>query len=97
MPSTKYGATFAARRDVVSVTIPHLEVLTLTSCVARLFNDPILSDIKIRQIYKGETKEYFAHKAILSAHSKWFMRAFTGRFKVEGLLSHNQGANADNE
>ncbi|KAI4710018.1 hypothetical protein J4E89_005250 [Alternaria sp. Ai002NY15] len=46
-----------------------------------LFNDPILSDIKIRQIYKGETKEYFAHKAILSAHSKWFMRAFTGRFK----------------
>ncbi|CAG5161995.1 uncharacterized protein ALTATR162_LOCUS6138 [Alternaria atra] len=46
-----------------------------------LFNDPILSDVKIRQIYKGKTKEYFAHKANLSAHSKWFLKAFTGNFK----------------
>ncbi|KAL1798859.1 hypothetical protein ACET3X_002896 [Alternaria dauci] len=46
-----------------------------------LFNDPTLSDVKIRQVYKGQTKEYFAHKAILCAHSKWFLKAFTGNFK----------------
>lgn len=48
----------------------------------RLFNDSLLSDVKIRQIYNGGTREYFAHKAVLCAHSKWFLNACTGRFKV---------------
>ncbi|KAI4934749.1 hypothetical protein J4E85_002607 [Alternaria conjuncta] len=46
-----------------------------------LYNDPTFSDIKIRQIYKGKVKEYSAHKAVLCAHSGWFMAALTGRFK----------------
>ncbi|KAI4608030.1 hypothetical protein J4E83_009213 [Alternaria metachromatica] len=46
-----------------------------------LYNDPTFSDIKIRQIYKGKVKEYAAHKAVLCAHSGWFMAALTGRFK----------------
>ncbi|KAI4921243.1 uncharacterized protein J4E92_008232 [Alternaria infectoria] len=46
-----------------------------------LYNDPTFSDIKIRQIYKGQVKEYEAHKAVLCAHSGWFMAALTGRFK----------------
>ncbi|CAN9203102.1 unnamed protein product [Alternaria sp. RS040] len=46
-----------------------------------LFNNPTLSDVKIRQIYKGKVTEYFAHKAVLCAHSKWFLKAFTGKFK----------------
>ena len=54
----------------------------LTCPVLRLYNDPTFSDIKIRQIYKGQVKEYAAHKAVLCAHSGWFMAALTGRFKV---------------
>ncbi|KAI4639676.1 hypothetical protein J4E93_009030 [Alternaria ventricosa] len=46
-----------------------------------LYNDPTFSDIEIRQIYKGQVKEYDAHKAVLCAHSGWFMAALTGRFK----------------
>jgi hypothetical protein len=37
-----------------------------------LFNNAMLSDITIRQIYNGETKDY----------SKWFLKAFTGDFKA---------------
>ncbi|KAF2123119.1 BTB/POZ protein [Lophiotrema nucula] len=46
-----------------------------------LFNDPTFSDITIHQIYKGETRKYAAHKAILSMRSDYFKRAFTGNFK----------------
>jgi hypothetical protein len=46
-----------------------------------LFNNPRLSDIKIKQIYKGVTREYYAHKAVLSCQSAFFMNAFTGHFK----------------
>jgi hypothetical protein len=47
-----------------------------------LFNDPLLSDVKIKQIHDGKTREYFAHKAILSAQAPYFLKAFTGEFKV---------------
>jgi hypothetical protein len=47
-----------------------------------LFNNAMLSDITIRQIYNGETKDYYAHKAVLCTHSKWFLKAFTGDFKA---------------
>ncbi|KAI4676464.1 uncharacterized protein J4E88_007382 [Alternaria novae-zelandiae] len=51
-----------------------------TAARRTLYNDPTFSDIKIRQIYKGQVKEYVAHKAVLCAHSGWFMAALTGRF-----------------
>lgn len=50
--------------------------------LSRLFNNPALSDVKIKQIYNGKTREYFAHKAILCKESEYFMNAFTGNFKV---------------
>ncbi|KAF1835572.1 hypothetical protein BDW02DRAFT_597198 [Decorospora gaudefroyi] len=46
-----------------------------------LYNSPTFSDIKIRQIHKGKVTEYAAHKAVLCAHSGWFMAALTGHFK----------------
>lgn len=52
----------------------------------RLFNDPTLSDVKIKQTYRGKTREYFAHKATLCGQSGYFMRAFTGGFKVSSRL-----------
>ncbi|KAF2658636.1 hypothetical protein K491DRAFT_713350 [Lophiostoma macrostomum CBS 122681] len=48
---------------------------------ASLFNNPVLSDMKLLQVYKGETKEYHVHKQILSCQSRYFMNAFTGNFK----------------
>jgi hypothetical protein len=50
--------------------------------LSRLFNNPALSDIKIRQISNGKAREYSAHKAILCNESDYFMNAFTGKFKV---------------
>jgi hypothetical protein len=38
--------------------------------------------VKIKQIYNGETREYYGHKAILCFQSGYFMKAFTGHFKV---------------
>jgi hypothetical protein len=52
----------------------------------RLFNNPLLSDITIRQTCNGVTKMYHAHRPILASHSDWFMRAFTGNFKVPDLF-----------
>lgn len=52
--------------------------LTLT----RFFNNPSLSDVVIKQIYNGETREYYAHKAVLCMNSEYFIRAFTGEFMV---------------
>jgi hypothetical protein len=50
--------------------------------LSRLFNNPVLSDVKIKQISNGRTQEYFAHRAILCNDSDYFMKAFTGNFKV---------------
>ncbi|KAF1359837.1 hypothetical protein EJ07DRAFT_42167, partial [Lizonia empirigonia] len=46
-----------------------------------LFNSPTLSDVTIKQITKGETREYHAHKAVLCMESRYFLKAFTGNFK----------------
>ncbi|KAJ4351246.1 uncharacterized protein N0V89_006585 [Didymosphaeria variabile] len=46
-----------------------------------LFNNPTLSDVKIKQIYEGKVREYHAHKQILARGSKFFLNAFTGNFK----------------
>jgi hypothetical protein len=50
--------------------------------LSRLFNNPVLSDFKIKQVYEGMTREYYAHKAVLCGQSKYFMNAFTGNFMV---------------
>ncbi|KAJ8108593.1 hypothetical protein OPT61_g8068 [Boeremia exigua] len=49
---------------------------------AKLFNNSSLSDVTIKQIsVNGQVREYHAHKAILSAESSYFLKAFTGNFK----------------
>lgn len=58
-----------------------------TNFCHRLYNNPLLSDIKIRQVSKnGQVREYHAHKAILSADSRFFYKAFTGNFRVSARL-----------
>ena len=52
----------------------------------RLFNNYALSDITLKQINKDTTREYYAHRAILCKESGFFLKAFTGTFKVG--LSH---------
>ena len=59
--------------------------LTLTQH-DRLFDQPTLSDVKIAQTINSSTREYYAHKAILCSQSKYFMKAFTGNFKVRSQL-----------
>ncbi|KAI4938792.1 uncharacterized protein J4E92_000073 [Alternaria infectoria] len=53
-----------------------------------LFNNPALSDVKIKQIHEGHTREYYAHKAVLCLESDYFLNAFTGNFKEasEGIM-----------
>ncbi|KAF2658688.1 hypothetical protein K491DRAFT_562333, partial [Lophiostoma macrostomum CBS 122681] len=46
-----------------------------------LFNNPLFSDVTIRQIYRSKVKEYHAHKAILCFHSTWFLKELTGKYK----------------
>jgi hypothetical protein len=53
-----------------------------------LFNNPLFSDITIKQTWKGASKEYYAHKAILSINSRWFHNAFTGNFAVRTSIHH---------
>ncbi|KAI4638712.1 hypothetical protein J4E93_009740 [Alternaria ventricosa] len=55
---------------------------------AKLFNNPALSDVKIKQIHEGHTREYYAHKAVLCLESNYFLNAFTGNFKEssEGIM-----------
>jgi hypothetical protein len=47
-----------------------------------LFNNLKLSDVTIKQIYNGETREYYAHKAVLCMTSECFLGMFMGDFKV---------------
>ncbi|KAF2269737.1 hypothetical protein CC78DRAFT_539669 [Lojkania enalia] len=51
------------------------------SFALRLFNDPTRSDVKIRQVYNGQAREYIAHRQILCGQSRFFKNAFTGNFK----------------
>ncbi|KAF1835599.1 hypothetical protein BDW02DRAFT_578695 [Decorospora gaudefroyi] len=57
----------------------------MTDLTARLaanfFNNPNLSDVKIRQVSNGKAREYYAHKAVLCMGSGYFVNAFTGGFK----------------
>ncbi|KAL1799399.1 hypothetical protein ACET3X_003436 [Alternaria dauci] len=46
-----------------------------------LFNNPALSDVTIKQVYKGQRREYYAHKTILCLESGYFFNAFTGGFR----------------
>ncbi|KAE8833852.1 hypothetical protein PTNB85_03775 [Pyrenophora teres f. teres] len=46
-----------------------------------LFNDFTFSDIKIRQICNGKTKEYYSHRVILCRRSAYFRKALMGSFK----------------
>ncbi|KAF3009939.1 hypothetical protein E8E13_011083 [Curvularia kusanoi] len=47
-----------------------------------LFNNPLFSDVKIKQVCDGKVREYYAHKAILCAKNQYFLKLFTGDFKV---------------
>jgi hypothetical protein len=47
-----------------------------------LFNDPLFSDVKIIQICGEKQVEYYGHRAILSANSRWFYNAFKGPYAV---------------
>jgi hypothetical protein len=55
-------------------------VVTLTSC--RLFNNPALSDAKIKQVYNDSIRECYAHKAVLHMESEHFLNMFTSNSKV---------------
>lgn len=56
--------------------------------VDSLFNNSFLSDITIRQVCDDSSKDYYAHKAVLCAHSEYFMRMFSGNFKVTATLHY---------
>ncbi|KZM22069.1 uncharacterized protein EKO05_0007858 [Ascochyta rabiei] len=49
---------------------------------AQLFNDPAFSDVKIKHVYNGKVREYFAHRAVLCLESRYFLKMFKGSFKV---------------
>ncbi|KAF1965185.1 hypothetical protein BU23DRAFT_575084 [Bimuria novae-zelandiae CBS 107.79] len=51
---------------------------TASTTSTGMFDNPLFSDIKIRQTRDGVTKEYHAHKAVLCAVSPWFLGLFTG-------------------
>ena len=51
-----------------------------------MFNNPTLSDVKIKQVYEGKMREYHAHKAVLCLESGYFLNAFTGGFRVRKRL-----------
>ena len=60
----------------------------LTNSCHRLFNNPLLSDVKIKQVSKnGHVREYYAHKAVLGADSHFFYKAFTGNFRVSAYAA----------
>jgi hypothetical protein len=52
-----------------------------------MFNNAFLSDVTIHQVSSDKLTEYHAHKAVLCAHSNYFMRMFTSNFKVS--LTHD--------
>ena len=60
----------------------------LTNSCRRLYNNPLLSDVKIKQVSKnGQIREYHAHKAVLGADSHFFYKAFTGNFRVSACAA----------
>jgi hypothetical protein len=81
----QYGDRAKAFHANVSAILRFVLMTLLLRSYCSLFNDPLLSDVKIKQIHNGKTREYFAHKAILSAQSSYFLKAFTGSFKVSQI------------
>lgn len=67
--------------------------LSMQLTLARFFNNPTLSDVVIKQTYNGETREYYAHKAVLCMNSEYFLRAFTGDFMVRDADTTSQSSN----
>jgi hypothetical protein len=61
---------------------------TDSSLFRSLFNNPILSDVKIKLHYKDTVCEYHAHKAVLASGSQFFLNAFTGLFIVRDARSN---------
>jgi hypothetical protein len=60
----------------------------LTSPSHRLFNNPLLSDVNLKQVSKGgKVREYHAHKAVLGGDSRYFYKAFTGNFRVSAYMA----------
>jgi hypothetical protein len=57
-----------------------------------MFNNSFLSDVTIRLIVKEESKTYYGHKAILCAHSEFFMKAFNGNFNVYAFTEKDAGS-----
>ncbi|KAF1965186.1 hypothetical protein BU23DRAFT_604351 [Bimuria novae-zelandiae CBS 107.79] len=51
-----------------------------------MFNNPMYSDVMIRQTHEGSTKEYYAHKAVLSAGSPWFFDLLTNVHNGEDAI-----------
>ncbi|KAJ4351245.1 uncharacterized protein N0V89_006584 [Didymosphaeria variabile] len=41
------------------------------------FNSPFLSDVTIRQVSNGKKTDYHGHKAVLCAHSSFFLKLFS--------------------
>ena len=41
-----------------------------------------MSGVTLKQTAYGQTREYHAHKAVLCMESRYFLKAFTGNFKV---------------
>jgi len=53
---------------------------------ASFFNNPLFSDVIIKQKYQSEgrtqTREYYAHKAVLCMKSKFFLKQFSETLDV---------------
>jgi hypothetical protein len=61
---------------------------------SRLFKNPTLSDVTVKQISTyGTVREYYTHKMVLCMESRFFHRAFRGNFKVRDILheKHRRG------
>lgn len=69
----------AQQGDSLSAQMPTIQAI---HCFQSLFNDPEFSDIKI----KAEDAVFFAHRAVLAAHSP----SFKAMFMVRGN-SHSLG------
>ncbi|KAL1592745.1 hypothetical protein SLS60_011161 [Paraconiothyrium brasiliense] len=41
------------------------------------FGSPFLSDVTIRQVSDGKKTDYYGHKAVLCAHSNFFLKLFS--------------------
>jgi hypothetical protein len=65
----------------IALTLPNTPMGRWPTLVcSRLYNNPALSNVKIKQIFNGKVREYHAHKAVLCLESEYFLNMFTGAF-----------------